>query len=184
MSFLMTLRQSQAQKDMIEYLKAKYVTRKKISGYDLAVTQKPSIFRKNTKPSTQFSNCVDSAKLDLGLLNFYFNHLKPMYRLRILNSNEFNSFIEKILYAQGSFHLQTREEQTRSLKIALQMLEYARVVIKENMPEEFQTVLEESSKPFRNMIKAISAYQKREKINDSPEIQSKFIDSTLSGFSH
>lgn len=179
----MTIRQTQAQKDMIENLKAKYIMRKKVSGYDLAVTQKPSIFRKNTKQSTQFSNCVDSAKADFKLLYFYFNHLKPLYRLRILNSTEFDSFIEKILWAQGSFHLQTKEEQARSLKIALQMLEYARVVIKENMPEEFQTVLEDSSEPWRNMIKAISAYQKREKIRDSPEIQSKFIDSTQSGVS-
>ena len=183
MSYLMTTRQTQAQKDMIENLKAKYIMRKKVSGYDLAVTQKPSIFRKNTKQSTQFSNCVDSAKADLELLYFYFNHLKPMYRLRILNSNEFGSFIEKILYAQGSFHLQTKEEQARSLKIALQMLEYARVVIKENMPVEFQIVLDEASRPFWLMIKAIDTYQKREKIKDSPDIQTKFIDSTLSGFS-
>jgi len=178
----MTVRRTQAQNEMIEHLNAKYLVRKKISDYDLAVTQKPSLFRKNTKPSAQFSNCVDSAKADLRLLNFYFNHLKPMYRLRILNSNEFNSFIEKILYAQGSFHLQTREEQTRSLKIALQMLDYARNVIKENMPKEFQEVLEESSKPFWRTIKAISAYQKREKLKDSADIQIRYTDSVLSGF--
>ncbi len=167
----------------IEHLKSTYLVRKYVSPLDLAIIQKPSNFPKNKKKDRHYNNGVNHAKQDLKQLTFFFNHLKPMYRLRILNSNEFNSFIGKILYAQGSFHLQTREEQTRSLKIALQMLEYARVVIKENMPEEFQTVLEESSKPFRNMIKAISTYQKREKINDSPEIQSKFIDSTLSGLS-
>ena len=160
--------------------------RKKIYGYDLAVTQKPSIFRKNKKPSAQFSNCVDSAKADLRLLNFYFNHLKPMYRMRILNSEEFNNFLKKILNPQGSFHLQTKEERERSLSIALQMHEFARVVIKENMPEEFQTVLEEASRPFWQMIKAIDAYQKREKIKDSPNIQISYtstMDSTLSGVS-
>ena len=170
----MTIRRTQAQKVMIEHLNTKYLVGKYVSGYDLAVTQKPSLFRKNTKPSAQFSNCVNSAKADLRLINFYFNHLKPMFRLRILNSNEFNSFIGKILYAQGSFHLQTKEEQARSLKIALQMYEFARVVIKENMPEEFQTVLEEASRPFWQMIKAIDAYQKREKIKDSPDIQIRY----------
>jgi len=66
------------------------------------------------------------------------------------------------------------------------MYEFARVVIKENMPEEFQTVLEEASRPFWQMIKAINTYQKREKIKDSPNIQIKYIDtfdSNLSAFS-
>jgi len=179
----MTIRRTQAQKVMIEHLESTYLTREYVTGYDLAVTQKEKIFRKNPKHERQFNKCVNHAKDNFKELYFFFNHLKPMYRMRILNSDEFNSFIEKILYAQGSFHLQTREEQTRSLKIALQMLEYARVVIKENMPEEFQIVLEESSKPFWRTIQAISAYQKREKIKDSPEIQTKFIDSGLSGFS-
>ena len=179
----MALPLTSEQKKMIEHLESTYLVREFVSGYDLAVTQKPSIFRRNRKKDRQYSKCVNHAKADFKQLYFFFNHLKPMYRMRILNSNEFNSFIEKILYAQGSFHLQTREEQTRSLKIALQMLEYARVVIKENMPEEFQTVLDESSKPFWRTIKAISAYQKREKIKGSPEIQTKFIDSTLSGIS-
>jgi len=159
---------------------------KNVSGYDLAVTKKPSIFRKNHKKDRQYTHCVDSAKDDLKILRFYFNHLKPLYRLRILNSKEFTDFIDKVLFAQGSFHLQTREEQTRSLKIALQMWEYARAVIKQNMPEEFQTVLEEASRPFWQMIKAINTYQKREKIKDSPNIQIKYIDtfdSNLSAFS-
>ena len=179
----MTIRQTQAQKDMIEHLKAKYLMRKKISGYDLAVTQKEKLFRKNTKPSTQFSNCVDSAKADFRLLYFYFNHLKPMYRLRILNSEEFTSFLDKVLFAQGSFYLQSKEENTRSLKIALQMLEYSIHVITENMPTELQEIIHDSSKPFRNTIRALSAYQKREKIKNSPDIRSRFIDSGLSGFS-
>jgi len=183
MSCLMTKRQTPAQKEMIEHLESTYLMREKVSGYDLAITQKPSIFRQNTKKERHFNKCVNHAKADFELLWFFFTHLKPMYRMRILNSNEFDSFIEKILYAQSSFHLQTKEENARSLKIALQMLEYARVVIKENMPEEFQTVLDEASKPFWQMIKAIDAYQKREKIKDSPDIQTKFIDSTLSAFS-
>ena len=94
----MALPLTSEQKKMIEHLESTYLVREKVSGYDLAVTQKPSIFRKNTKQSTQFSNCVDSAKADFKLLYFYFNHLKPMYRLRILNSTEFDSFIEKILF--------------------------------------------------------------------------------------
>ncbi len=130
MSYLMTIRQTQAQKDMIENLKAKYIMRKKVSGYDLAVTQKPSIFRKNTKQSTQFSNCVDSAKADLGLLHFYFNHLKPMYRLRILNSNEFDSFNGKILFAQGSFNLQTKEREH------LRLSKLIRVLLMEDLPSQ------------------------------------------------
>ena len=102
--------------------------------------------------------------------------------MRILNSTEFNNFLERILDPRSSFHPQSKEEQARSLKIALQMLEYAKNVIKDNMPTEFLEVLDESSKPFWRTIKAISAYQKREKIKDSPDIQTSFIDSTLSGF--
>ena len=179
----MVKRHRTKQTAQMEHLKSTYLMRKNVSALDLAVIQKSSNFPKITKKDRSYNNGVDHAKADFKELYFFFNHLKPMYRMKILNSNEFNNFLEKILNPQASFHLQTKEEQVRSLKIALQMYEFARVVIKENMPEEFQTVLEESSKPFRNMIKAISAYQKREKINDSPEIQSKFIDSTLSGFS-
>jgi len=179
----MTLPLTHEQEVMINDLKKTYPMRKNVSGYDLAVTKKPSIFRKNRKKDRQYTHCVDSAKDDLKILRFYFNHLKPLYRLRILNSKEFTDFIDKVLFAQGSFHLKTREEQIRSLKIALQMLDYAKNVIKANMPEEFQEVLDESSKPFWRTIKAISAYQKREKIKDSPEIQTHFIDSGLSGFS-
>jgi len=179
----MALPLTNEQKKMIDHLESTYLGREYVSGYDLAVTQKPSIFRRNRKRDRQFNKCVDHAKDNFKELRFFFNHLKPMYRMRILNSKEFNNFLEKILEAQGSFNLQTKEEQTRSLKIALQMLEYANTVIKNNMPKEFQIVLEESSKPFRNTIKAISAYQKREKIKDSPDIQSFFVDSTLSGFS-
>ena len=60
------------------------------------------------------------------------------------------------------------------------MYEFARVVIKENMPEEFQTVLEEASRPFWQMIKAINTYQKREKIKDSPNIQITYLASVES----
>ena len=179
----MTIRQTPAQKKMIEHLESTYIVREKVSGYDLAITQKPSIFRQNQKKDRHFNKCVNHAKDDFRELYFFFNHLKPMYRLRILNSNEFNSFLEKILDPHGSFHLQSKEEQVRSFKIALQMLEYASTVITKNMPEEFQEILDESSKPFRNMIKAISTYQKREKIKDSPDIRSSYIDSGLSGFS-
>ncbi len=180
----MTTRRTQAQNKMIEQVKAMYIVRKKISEYDLAVTKKPSLFRRNAKPSAQFSNCVDSAKADLRILYFYFNHLKPLYRLRILNSEEFTNFLDKILFAQGSFHLQSKEENVRSLKIALQMLDYSINVITENMPTEFQQIINDSSEPFRNTIKAISSYQKREKLKDSPDVKSRFIDSGLSGFSH
>jgi len=167
----------------MEHLKSTYLVHKYVSELDLAIIQKPSNFPQNKKKDRSYNNGVNQAKADFKELYFFFNHLKPMYRLRILNSNEFDSFIEKILYAQGSFHLPTKEENARSLKIALQMLEYARVVIKENMPEEFQAVLDEASRPFWLTIKAIDAYQKREKIRDSPDIQTKFIDSTMSGFS-
>ena len=178
----MVTRQTEEQKKMIERLKSTYIVREYVSAYDLAVTQKPAIFRKNHKKDRQFNKCVVHAKDDFNELRFFFNHLKPMYRMRIHNSNEFNNFLEKILDLHGSFHPQSKEEQVRSLKIALQMLEYTRDVIKKNMPKEFQEVLDESSKPFWRTIKAISAYQKREKIKDSPDIQTRFIDSTLSGF--
>jgi len=183
MSYLMTRRRSQAQKEMIEHLTTTYLTREKVSGYDLAVTQKPSIFRKNTKKDRHFNKCVNHAKGDFKELDFFFTHLKPLYRMRILNSREFNDFLERILNPHGGFHLKTKEEQVRGLKITLQMYEFARGVVKENMPEEFQTVLEESSKPFRQMIEAIATYQKREKIKDSPGIQSFSVDSALSSFS-
>jgi len=183
MSYLMTKRQTPTQKNMIEHLKSTILTREYVSGYDLAITQKPSIFRQNHKKERHFNKCVNHAKADFKELNFFFNHLKPMYRMRILNSTEFNNFLERILDPRSSFHPQSKEEQARSLKIALQMLEYAKNVIKDNMPTEFLEVLDESSKPFWRTIKAISAYQKREKIKDSPDIQTSFIDSTLSGFS-
>ena len=163
----------------MEHLKSTYLERKYVSELDLAIIQKPSNFPQNKKKDRSYKNGVNQAKADFKELYFFFNHLKPMYRLRILNSNEFNNFLEKILNPHGSFHLETKEENARSLKIALQMHEFARIVIKENMPEEFQVVLEEASRPFWQMIKAIDAYQKREKIRDSPDIRIRYID-TLS----
>ena len=172
----MKKRHTPAQKEMMEWLKSTYLMRDYVSAYDLAVTQKPTAFRKETKKDRQFNKCVSHSKANLKELGFFFNHLKPMYRMRILNSDEFNNFLERILNPHASFNLQTKEEQARSLKIALQMHEFARVVIKENMPEEFQTVLEEASRPFWRMIKAIDAYQKREKIKDSPNIQIRYSE--------
>jgi len=182
----MVKRHGTKQTAQMEHLKSKYLVRKYVSDLDLAIIQKPSNFPKNTKKDRHYNNGVNHAKADFNELYFFFNHLKPMYRMRILNSNEFNNFLEKILNPHASFHLETKEERDRSLSIALQMYEFARVVIKENMPDEFQTVLEEASRPFWQMIKAVDAYQKREKIKDSPNIQIKYIDtlgSNLSGFS-
>jgi len=182
----MVKRHRTKQTAQMEHLKSTYLVRKYVSALDLAVIQKPSNFPKITKKDRSYNNGVDHAKADFKELYFFFNHLKPMYRMRILNSDEFNNFLEKILNPQASFHLQTKEEQVRSLKIAMQMHEFARVVIKENMPEEFQTVLEEASRPFWQMIKAIDAYQKREKIKDSSDIQIRYLDtfdSNLSAFS-
>jgi len=165
----------------IQHLKTTYLERKYVSGRDLAIIQKPSNFPNTPKKDRSYTDGVIHAKADFKLLRFFFMHLKPMYRMRILNSDEFNNFLEKILNPQGSFHLQTKEEQDRSLSIALQMYEFARVVIKENMPEQFQIVLEEASRPFWQMIKAVESYQKSEKIKDRPNIQIKYIDTLDSG---
>ena len=172
----MAKRRTQAQKDRIESLEATYLTRVYVSGYDLAVTEKPSAFRRNGRRDRQFTKCVNHAKADFKELEFFFNHLKPLYKMRILDSGEFNNFLKKILIPYVISDLQTKEEQARGLKIALQMYEFARVVIKENMPRDFQIALEEASRPFWLIIKAINAYQKREKIKDSPNIQTIYTD--------
>jgi len=91
----MALPLTNEQKKMIDDLETTFVMREFVSGYDLAVTKKPSIFRRNRKKDRQYSKCVDHAKADFKLLYFFFNHLKPMYRLRILNSKEFFEFHEK-----------------------------------------------------------------------------------------
>jgi len=93
----MVKRHRTKQTAQMEHLKSTYLMRKNVSALDLAVIQKPSNFPKITKKDRSYNNGVDHAKADFKELYFFFNHLKPMYRLRILNSDEFNSFLEKIL---------------------------------------------------------------------------------------
>ena len=176
----MVKRHGTKQTAQMEHLKSTYLVRENVSNLDLAIIQKSSNFPKKTKKDRHYNNGVKHAKQDLKLLRFFLYHLKPKYRMKILNSVEFNNFLEVILDVQIDVKLETKEERDRGLIIALQMYEYSRFVIKRNMPKEFQNVLEEASRPFWRMIKAIDAYQKREKIKDSPNIQITYLASVES----
>ena len=148
--------------DNEEWLDATYLTRRYVSVRDLGVIQIPKNYPKNKKKDRNYNNGVDHSLNDLKQLHFMFVNLKPLYRSKILHSDEFQSMMEQVFDIGASkFHRMTIEEKEKSLGFAVQMLSYCLKVIAVNMPKEFQTPLLHHLRPLNDLIEAIYLHIKK-----------------------
>ena len=170
---VMKKRHRTKQTAQMERLKSTFLVRKSVSELDLAVIQKPSNFPESVKKDRRYNNGVDHAKQDLRQLEFFLRFLKPHYRLKILNSSEFNNIMQNVLaVSRTAWHDYTIEERNKALHFAIQMNEFARHVIKSQMPKEFHEILIESAKPYVKLVSAISEYGRKTNRKDIPQIES------------
>ena len=166
----------------IERLESTYLIRKYVSKLDLAIIQNPDFFPENLKKDRAYNNGVEHAKQDLKMLTYFLRYLQPRYRMKILLSQEFNNVLQDILaVSRTTWHKYTIEERNKALLLAFQLIEFSRHVIQDQMPKEFHEVLVESSKPFVQLVKAISDYGRKDNLKDIPRLESfDFIDEFMS----
>ena len=156
-----------------EHLGSSFLVRNYVSRHDLGIIQKPANYDENVKKDRHYNNGVEHAKQDLKMLGFFLRYLKPHYRLKILNSQEFNNIMQDVLAVSVTgWHDYTIEERNKALHYAIQMNEFARHVIKSQMPEEFHKILVESAKPYVKLVSAISEYGRKNNRKDIPQIES------------
>jgi len=167
--FFMRKRHSDRQKDLMEHLESTFLVRKNVSKLDLAIINNSSLFPKNKKKDRHYNNGVDHTKIDLKLLNFMLNHLKPHYRMKLLSSKEFQNVMTNLLdIDEMKFHKLTREEKERSLAIAVQMLSYCLNVISKTMPKELVPLIVQQIKPLNLTLKGIYKFSKNNNLKDLP----------------
>ena len=89
-------------------------------------------------------------------------NLKPLYRNKILHSDQFKNVMEQVMdFGVSKFYSMTKEEKDQSLAFTVQMLSYCLKVMAENMPVEFQKPLVNQIRPLNDLIKAIYAHMKK-----------------------
>ena len=147
------------QSEIEERMWATYIVRKHVSKRDLGIIITPKYYPKNKKKDRNYNNGVDHSIEDLKQLSFMMIHLKPLYRNKILASDQFQSFMQLVMdIGVGKFQQYTKEEKDQSLAFTVQMLAYCFKVISLNMPEEFQKPLLNHIKPLNDLIKAIYSH--------------------------
>ena len=163
-------------------IEASYLVRKYVSARDLEIIKNPDFYPENTKKDRAYNNGVDHAKKDLRTIDYILRYLQPHYRMKILLSNELKNVMEEILsVSRTTSHDYTKKERDKALLFAVQMMEFSRHVIRSQMPKEFQGILAESSKPFVQLVKAISEFGRRDNIKDIPRLETfEFRDDFIS----
>ena len=161
-------RKSQGKK-LLEYLESAYLVRRNVTKLDLGIINKSEYFPENSKPDRHYNNGVNHAKQDLKLLCFFMVHMKPRYRMKILQSTEFNNFIEEVLnIGVTKFNSQTKEEQEYTRAFALQLTNYCLQVMSKTMPTEFSTLLNVAIEPLNDLVRTIYEYSKNNNVKDLP----------------
>lgn len=162
----MAKRRTDDQKKTLERLEATYITRNRVGKRDLAVTEKPDLFHAK-KPDRHFNNCVDHANKDLKLLYFMFNHLKPHYRLKILQGRELQNFLTHVLDLTSKFNEYNKQELELVNAFALQTLSYSANTLGRTMPPEFRKLFNDLVRPLNDLLEAI--YENTRKNNKKME---------------
>lgn len=168
----MTNRRNKEGKILLEHLESTYLVRRYVSKLDLGIINNSKLFPENSKPDRNYNNGVDHAKKDLQLLHFFIKHMKPRYRMKILQSDEFNNFIEQVLdIGTTKFNLQTKEEQEHSRAFALQLMNYSLKVMSKTMPPEFTKLLNTAIEPLDDLLRAIYEYSKNNNVKNLPKFR-------------
>jgi len=162
-------RRKNKRKILLEHLESTYLVRKNVSKLDLGIINKSEYFPENSKPDRHYNNGVNHAKQDLNLLHFFMVHMKPRYRMKILQSTEFNNFIAQVLdIGVTKFNSQTKEEQEYTNAFALQLTNYCLQVMSKTMPTEFATLLNVAIEQLNDLVSAIYEYSKNNNVKDLP----------------
>jgi len=160
------------QSETEECMWATYIVRKKVSKRDLGVIINPKIYPKNKKKDRNYNNGVEHTIEDLKQLHFMLVHLKPLYRNKILHSDQFKNVMAQVMdIGVGKFNEYTKEEKDQSLAFTVQMLAFCLKVIALNMPKEFEKPLVNQMKPLNDLIKAIYSHMKKNNEKTLPPFQ-------------
>ncbi len=133
----------------------------KLRAYDLAIindsTNLKKLFKdKEPKPDRMKNRGIDYMIPHLRLLNFLLENFNEYYRRKIWDSSPFRNLFEKYLGTAEftSVKLSTKDKSER-LKSANQWLIDSLTIIEDNLPDAFKGLLQETGKPYFNLIKAI-----------------------------
>ena len=147
------------QKDLEERLEATYLVRKSVSKRDLGIINQSKLYANFKKPDRNYNNGVSHAKNDLNLLHFFLVNLKPRYRLKILQSDEFQNVIRQSMdIGVSNFKNFTQEEKDQALAYTVQIMGYCLEVMAKNMPKEFHKPLNRQIEPLSDLLKSIYSY--------------------------
>lgn len=159
-------------KKLLEYLESTYLLRRNVTKLDLGIINKSEYFPENSKPDRHYNNGVVHARNDLNLLHFFMVQMKPRYRMKILQSIEFNNFIEQVLdIGVTKFNKQTKEEKEYTRAFALQLMNYSLQVMSRTMPLEFTKLLNDAIEPLDDLLSAIYEYSKNNNVKDLPKFR-------------
>jgi len=133
--------------------------RKHVSKRDLGNIITPQYYPKNKKRDRNYNNGVIHSIEDLKQLSFMLTHLKPLYRNKILESDQFKNVMDQVMdIGVSKFHGMTKQEEDHSLAFTVQMLANCFKVISLNMPKEFQKPLLNHIRPLNDLLKAIYSH--------------------------
>jgi hypothetical protein len=150
---------SREQKILEEQLESTYLVRRNVAKRDLAFVNNSSIYPNESKPDRRNNDCVDHAKNDLKLLQFFLVNMKPRYRQKITQSDEFHNVIKQSMdIGVGNFKNFTQEEKDNSLAYTVQVMGYCLEVMSKNMPSEFVKPLKNQIEPLNDLLQSIYSY--------------------------
>jgi len=150
------------QSELEEYLEATYLVRKSVAKRDLGIINQSSFYRNFKKKDRNYNNGVDHAKNDLKLLQFFLVNMKPLYRNKILQSDEFQNVLKQTMdIGVGNFNDFTKEEKDRSLAFTVQLFTYCLEVMSKNMPKEFINPLLHYIEPLNDLVQSIYTFMQK-----------------------
>ena len=98
--------------------------------------------------------------------------MKPHYRMKIIQSDEFQNVISQILgKGVGQFHVFTKEEKEQNLTFALQLLSYCLSVIARDMPKEFTRPIVKTAEPLNDLLKSIYEFSRNNNLKNIPKFR-------------
>lgn len=142
-----------------DHLETTYLVRDKVAKRDLAFINNPSNYPNFSKPDRPNNKAVNLAKKDLELINFFLVNMKPRYRQKITQSDEFHNVIKQSFdIGVGNFKNFTQEEKDNSLAYTVQVMGYCLEVMSKNMPKEFVRPLKNHIEPLSDLLESIYSY--------------------------
>jgi len=170
------IKRNKRQKDLMEYYEAKYLVPRYVSKLDLAVVTSSDDFPQKMKKDRCFNNAVSQAKSDLALLHFFMIHLKPRYRLKIMQSQEFQNMLTQILdISETKFYLMTKEEQEQLGAFTTQVFNYCITNLGRTIPPDFVKTFNHLAEPLNDLLEGMYEYSRKNKLTDVPKFQKSML---------